>query len=130
MMDQSYLDWICDRKDLALTDLEKVTLRVDGLINGIWCSRNCYDSPTLKRSDRYRTNDGYLLGSIVWSSSVTIDGCTFAVYGRTPLEVMHNVFYLFQRCLEVWADSAQVDSIVQQFRQSQKEQVDQIGRFV
>ena len=92
---QDELNWLLSRDCLDLTELEKAFLTLHYLTRYSTNVDNNYFGLQFKAPYSYITEDGYLLGSMVWYLPCTITGRLINIYGRTPEQAVQNAIRVF-----------------------------------
>lgn len=124
--DVDHMNWVFSREDFALTELEKLYYTLETLIRPIRTNRTNHYGLRFKTDQTYMTNDGYLLGSIVWYMRCDVDSVWYTVFGRTPEQTLEKAIELFTAYQEL--SEKDFDKWVSDFTTTMKNQADDITR--
>ena len=124
--DVDHMNWVFSREDFALTELEKLYYTLETLIRPIRTNRTDHYGLRFKTDQTYMTNDGYLLGSIVWYMRCDVDGVRYKVFGRTPEQTIEKAIELFTAYQDL--SEKDFDKWISEFTTAMKNQADDIAR--
>ena len=116
---QDELNWLLAKDDLQLTELEKSLLTLAYLTRYSNNSNNNYEGLKFKAPYTYITEDGYLLGSMVWYLPCKIGGQRVKIYGRTPEQAVQSAIRVFADTQNL-RDIHAVDEYINKFKREQE----------
>ena len=127
-MDKEHLNWVVNRRDLNLSELEKLTYELN-LIERDFRTKSTYQSGLQMKIDKsYMTNDGYMLGSIVWYIVCSFNDWRVTCFGRTPEQATENAIQAFKSYAELPQDEFR--KWLKGFEKTLKSKADEYARYV
>jgi len=118
----------CENRDLNLTQLEKNMLYLEAVIRNIHCQKNYFEGLVLKTPSSYLTNDGYLLGSIVWYINCCVGGRAVRVFGKSPEAAILSAIQLFTGFRKLTNDN-DWRKFLKSFLDAQEKESDEWARY-